>query len=129
MSPSPFSGIARRWHRLTTSSAEHEAETLAEQAQRLGATPIAEAHPGHEYVFAGVLASVTVRPDGASQGFDAELFDGTGRVRLVWLGRRRIPGIDPGRRMSVTGRVVRAPGAPIATVFNPRYTLLPGESA
>ena len=129
MPSSPFSGIARRWQRWTASSAEYEAETLAQQAHRLGATAIAEALPGHEYVFAGVLASVTLRPDGGSPGFDAELFDGTGRLRLVWLGRTGIPGIDPGRRMSVTGRVVRAPGAPIATVFNPRYTLLPGESA
>jgi hypothetical protein len=126
---SPFSGIARRWRRFTVSSADHEAETLAQQAERLGATPIAHALPGRAYVFAGVLASVTIRPDGGTPGFDAELFDGTGRLRLVWLGRPGIPGIDPGRRVSVSGRVVRAPGAAVATVFNPRYTLLPGEPA
>ena len=48
---------------------------------------------------------------------EAELFDGSGSVTLVWLGRR-IPGIEPGRTITARGRfaafegkrVIIAPG-------------------
>ena len=43
-------------------------------------------------------------------------------VTLVWLGRRRIAGIDPGRSMRVRGRVGRQDGVRI--VYNPRYELM-----
>jgi hypothetical protein len=128
MARSRFGGASRLWRKFAATSTDLEADTLQRQAERLGATPIEQALPGHEYVFAGVLASVTLHPSGSAHGFDAELFDGTGRIRLVWLGRSGIPGIAPGRRMSITGRVVRAPGAAMGTVFNPRYTLLPAEA-
>jgi hypothetical protein len=52
---------------------------------------------------------------------EAELWDGSGLITLVWLGRRRIAGIEPGRSVKVTGRV----GAQdkLRVMFNPRYEL------
>ena len=114
----------RLWSRLTVSVDEREADALARLREQAGATAIAQTRPGTEYLLAGVLASVTFQPVGAAHGLNAELFDGTGRVRLVWLGRGRVPGIEPGRAMSVRGRVVRTGGHVLPTVFNPRYTLL-----
>ena len=59
---------------------------------------------------------------------EAELWDGTGQVTLVWLGRRDIPGIQPGRRIVVHGRLTNRKGEP--TIFNPSYELQPtGGSA
>ena len=36
---------------------------------------------------------------------EAELYDGTGAITVIWLGRRRIGGINPGRSMQVAGRI------------------------
>ncbi len=54
---------------------------------------------------------------------EAELFDGSGRILLVWLGRRRIRGVDPGRAIVVHGRITCTLDRP--AIFNPRYELRP----
>ncbi len=54
---------------------------------------------------------------------EADLWDGTGAVTLVWLGRRNIPGIQPGRRIIAHGRVTHIKGE--RTIFNPTYELRP----
>ena len=46
-------------------------------------------------------------------------------VRLVWLGRRTIAGIEPGRRLRASGLVSRVDGR--ALIFNPRYELAPKQ--
>jgi hypothetical protein len=53
----------------------------------------------------------------------AEIFDGRTSVNLVWIGRRRIAGIEPGAVLRAVGRVSLRRG--VATIFNPIYTLLP----
>jgi hypothetical protein len=58
---------------------------------------------------------------------EADLWDGTGSVTLVWLGRRDIPGIAPGRRIVVRGRLSTIKGEP--TIFNPQYELRAGDRA
>ena len=68
-----------------------------------------------------------VRADEAGGGgvpaLEAELYDGTGSVVLVWLGRRRIAGIVPGCSIQVTGRVGRQDQTRV--LYNPRYELIP----
>jgi len=44
------------------------------------------------------------------------------RLRVVWLGRRRIPGIDAGTELRLQGMVTVRDGLP--TMFNPRYAIL-----
>ena len=39
----------------------------------------------------------------------------------MWLGRRRIEGIEPGRRLTVHGRIGRRGDAFV--LYNPRYEL------
>lgn len=70
----------------------------------------------------GELRSVTTRPasDGAC-ALEAQLYDGSAQVTLVWLGRRRIVGIEPGRRLTVHGRIGRRGDAYV--LYNPRYEL------
>ena len=46
---------------------------------------------------AGTLRTVTLRPRAGVPALVAELYDGSGTINLVWLGRRQIPGIEPGR--------------------------------
>jgi hypothetical protein len=61
----------------------------------------------------GTLRTVTLRPRGGVPALEAELFDGSDSLTLVWLGRREI---------EVQGRVGRHGGDRI--IYNPRYTLL-----
>ena len=72
----------------------------------------------------GTLRSVTVRPRGGVPALEAELFDGSGVLTLVWLGRRRIAGIDAGRAMQVTGRIGRHGQEETRILYNPRYELM-----
>ena len=71
----------------------------------------------------GTLKTVTLRPRGGVPALEAELFDGSDSLMLVWLGRREIAAVSPGRSVEVTGRIGRHGGDRI--IYNPRYTLLP----
>ncbi|BCW66671.1 hypothetical protein NicSoilB4_14340 [Arthrobacter sp. NicSoilB4] len=44
------------------------------------------------------------------------------RLRVVWLGRRRIPGVEAGTELRLQGMVTVRDGLP--TMFNPRYEIL-----
>ena len=87
------------------------------------ALAIADAPEREQVVVNGVLRTVTLRPRGGVPALEAELDDGSGVVTVVWLGRRRITGVDPGRSMTVAGCIGRQGGVPI--MFNPRYELRP----
>ena len=71
----------------------------------------------------GQLTTVTLRPRGGVPALEAELYDGSAVLTVIWLGRRRIAGISPGRSMRVTGRIGVLDG--VRTMYNPRYELLP----
>jgi hypothetical protein len=71
----------------------------------------------------GTLRTVTLRPRGGVPALEAELYDGTGTITIIWLGRRRISGIAPGRSLEVQGRIGRHDGQRI--IYNPRYELMP----
>ena len=84
---------------------------------------IAEAPTREQVTVCGVLRTVTLRPRGGVPALEADLDDGTGVITIVWLGRRRITGIQPGTSMTVTGCIGTQGGSPL--MFNPRYELLP----
>ncbi|MBC7290966.1 MAG: OB-fold nucleic acid binding domain-containing protein [Actinotalea sp.] len=107
---------------LTASRTEFEAVQERRRTQRSGCCPVDQAEDRHRVTVAGVLRSVTLRSRQTVPALEAELYDGTGALRLVWLGRREIPGIHPGRRLRVTGMVSEDGGT--ATMYNPRYELL-----
>ncbi|RYB91858.1 DNA-binding protein [Nocardioides oleivorans] len=90
-----------------------EGETLA----------IADAPERELVTVSGVLRTVTLRPRGGVPALEAELDDGSGKITVVWLGRRRITGVDPGRNVTVTGCIGRQGDVPL--MFNPRYELRP----
>jgi hypothetical protein len=106
-----------RW----ASTADQEAKELQEGTAKAGCCPIADAADRQRVELQGSLRTVTLRPRGGVPALEAELYDGSGVITLVWLGRRRIAGIEPGRQIKVVGR----PGLQDATrvMFNPRYEL------
>lgn len=88
-----------------------------------GVTPIADTVDRERTWLRGTLRNVTMRPRGGAPALEAELFDGTDVVTIVWLGRREINGIAPGVSLEVKGRIARYEG--VRTIFNPRYELIP----
>lgn len=69
----------------------------------------------------GDLVAVRCRPVGSSPALEAELYDGSGVIRLVWMGQRQISGIEPGRTLTAEGMLGVHRGR--KTMFNPRYRL------
>ena len=54
---------------------------------------------------------------------EAELYDGSGVITIVWLGRRRIAGISPGRASRSRDGSASHDGQRV--MYNPRYELIP----
>lgn len=119
--------LGRTWRRLTESGDERlMRESAEDHLRRHPDEPVLEIEactPGEEVTLAGAVATLNHRPEGSSPALEVELSDGTGRVFVVWLGRRRIPGIYEGRRMVIHGRLNCVSEHP--TIYNPRYELLP----
>jgi RecG-like helicase len=109
--------------RLTRSQTQVDADQLESEATAHGATHIRDCTGGATSTVTGRLRSVTLRPVAKAPAVEAELWDGTGRLTLLFLGRRRIPGITPGRHLVVHGRAIVRDGE--RTMVNPRYELLP----
>jgi hypothetical protein len=99
------------------------AEREQERAVAMGGLPIADLIHRQRAIVCGTLRSVTLRPRAGVPALEAELCDGSGSIRLVWLGRRQIAGIEPGRRLRVSGMVTDAEGE--MAIFNPGYELAP----
>ena len=110
--------------RLTSSKAELEAQELQKTSDSEGATPIKACGERRRACVAGTLRTVTLRPRGGAPALEAELYDGSDVIDLVWLGRRRIAGIEPGRLMRAEGLVSVQDGRKV--MFNPRYELRGG---
>lgn len=112
------------WSKVSRSTSDLDADELRQRTDSLGATPVVDCLTGERYTVVGVLKAVTLRPRQGVPAVVAELYDGTGTVKLVWLGRRRIAGIDPGRSLSAHGRINERSGDRM--MFNPRYGLMRG---
>ena len=106
-----------RW----ASSDELEARQLQSDTAKAGCCPIGEVADRARAELRGTLRTVTLRPRGGVPALEAELYDGSGTITLIWLGRRRIAGIEPGRAVQVGGRV--GMHGKDKVMFNPRYEL------
>jgi hypothetical protein len=115
-------GTFRRLLRKLTSDVETlDADDLSTDAERSGAQRAAECACGQEVTVFGRLRSVEFCPQDADATLEAELYDGTEGVTLIWMGRRRIPGIEPGRTMRAKGRLAVRDGRKV--IYNPFYEI------
>ncbi len=111
--------IGRTLERLAT--VDHQERELKKDAEKAGCSLICD-QPMRDYVaIHGVLRSVTLRPVNGVSALEAELYDGSASVTLVWLGRRKIEGIKPGRQLTAHGRIGIRNGERV--LYNPRYEL------
>ncbi|MHA7142462.1 MULTISPECIES: OB-fold nucleic acid binding domain-containing protein [unclassified Arthrobacter] len=88
----------------------------------------------------GFISRITILPRGAAPQFAAVVSDDTppgaagferrvhasrrrsAQVRLVWIGQRRVPGIEAGTQIAFEGMVSPVDGMP--TIYNPRYEII-----
>ena len=113
--------LKRALHRLTADEEALDSAALRSESRTLGAIAVDQCSVGLPVCVAGSLRAVVLRPLAGVPTLEAELYDGSGTVTLVWLGRRRIRGIDPGRTLVARGRLTKRDGK--ATIFNPEYEL------
>jgi hypothetical protein len=120
----PDRGLRGLLKRLTATEAEIEAAELrAEVATKTHCRPVQQAQRGDLVSLTGRLRTVVYTPSMNVPTLEADLYDGTDVVTLVWLGRRRIPGIEPGRLLTARGRVAVRDRRKV--IYNPYYELEP----
>ena len=119
MSKSRLRRNISRW----ANTSDQEARDLRKTYTDERCVRISDAPDSEMVKLRGSLRTVSLRPRAGIPALEAELFDGSGVLVLVWLGRRRIAGIDPGRSMQVEGRIGEHGG--VRTMYNPRYELIP----
>lgn len=110
---------------LLRSQGAVEADEIAAECGREGCVRIASLECRTKASITGTVHSVAVAPKSQRPEVRVELYDGTGILELIWLGRRTIAGIDPGAYLTVNGRVARDGGSERFVMYNPSYDLLP----
>jgi hypothetical protein len=108
---------------MSTSQEELHSAELQEDTQATGCTRISDCGDRQIVQVTGTLRTVTLRPRAGVPALEAELFDGSAALDVVWLGRRSIVGIEPGRKLIASGRVSMSHGRRV--LFNPKYELRP----
>ncbi|HUA96581.1 MAG TPA: amino acid permease [Acidimicrobiales bacterium] len=106
---------------------EHARWSPADQAlarRSAGTRPISDAAWRERVRVAGRVKSVRVQPRAGTSNLECVLADGTGKILLVFQGRPRIPGVEPGARLVAEG-MVGAWSRQLA-ILNPDYELVGG---
>jgi RecG-like helicase len=119
--------LQRALRRLASSNAELESEELQRKVREEDAVPILNCEDRQRVQLTGTVSTVTITPRAGHPALEVELRDGSGAVTLVWLGRRQIPGIDPGRTLKIWGRISCHEGKRL--IYNPRYELMEAPAA
>src|SRR3954469_10045649 len=114
-------GFRRFLDRLTASEQELEAEELKRDAARCGAVPATNCRRGQVVSLSGGLRTVAYTPGTNLPTLEADLYDGSDVVTLVFLGRRSIAGIEPGRQLTAKGRIAIRDDRKV--IYNPYYEL------
>jgi amino acid transporter len=73
----------------------------------------------------GRVRAVEIRPVENSCVFECTVADATGAVTAMFYGRTNIPGVEPGARLRLDGKVSMREDGP--AMINPAYELLPKE--
>lgn len=117
------SRLRRGLSRWASNSSDLHAQELRRDMGEKAEHTIAAAPDRERVSLQGQLRTVTLRPRGGVPALEAELYDGSAVLVVIWLGRRQITGIAPGRNLRVTGRIGVHDG--LRSMYNPRYELLP----
>jgi amino acid transporter len=75
----------------------------------------------------GRVRAVEIRPVESNCVFECAVCDDTGTLTAMFYGRTHIPGVEPGARVRLEGKVAMRAGHP--AMINPAYELLPKDDA
>ncbi len=117
------SPLRRFFRRLTASEAELDAEELQRDSTKSGCTLAGNVRRGQLVSVTGRLRTVVYTPRTNLPTLEADLYDGSDVVTLVWLGRRQIAGIEPGRAVTARGRIAIRDDRKV--IYNPYYEIEP----
>ena len=113
----------RFFRRMSESDEQRYAEEIERWSDSIpGTVRIRQAPLRDRVKLAGVVRRITVRPLEGHESLEALLYDGTGEVTVVWMGRRTIPGLDLGTRVVVEGLLADQRGE--RRVVNPAFEFL-----
>jgi hypothetical protein len=114
--------LRRAVRRLASEDADLEADDLQRQSAADGSMTVATCPERGLVTVLGRVRSLTLRPRAGTPSLEVDLYDGSGTVTLVWLGRREITAIGPGVQLRATGRITSSGSRRV--IFNPRYELV-----
>jgi hypothetical protein len=114
--------LRKAMERLTKPIDELDREALGAYCDDLGVTPMDRITPRTPTRVAGEIRAVRIVPRAGAPAVEVTVTDGRGTVIGVFLGRRKIPGMSPGRRV-VLGGVAGQDGGRYL-LYNPEYELL-----
>lgn len=117
----PSGRLRRVLRKLSATSDELQADELQEESAEQGCRTIGGLGDRELVTIFGHVNDVTLAPRAGTPTLEATLYDGSGVVTLVWLGRRKIAGIKPGATLVASGRVSCRDD--VRTIYNPRYDL------
>ena len=108
--------------RLSQSLDDLDDERVSQRLSDLGVQTIADAPTRTPILLAGEIQGLQVVPRAGSPSLEVTIGDGSGRAVAVFTGRRRLGGVDCGRRVVVQGVGRRERGRLI--ILNPAYTIV-----
>lgn len=115
-------GLRALLRRLTATDEEvYAAELQADATRKTGCRLVDAVERGELVSVTGRLRTVVYTPRTNLPTLEADLYDGSDVVTLVWLGRRQIAGIEPGRALTARGRVAIRDRRKV--IYNPYYEL------
>lgn len=109
-------------HRLTTPVEQLDREDLAAFCAASGFTAIDDLEPRSRAATGGEVRSVRIVPRAGAPALEVTFSDGQHSATAVFLGRRKIAGMTPGRRLAIEGMVAR--DGKQRVLYNPQYTFL-----
>ncbi len=115
----PFKKMVER---LTKPTAELDREQLTQFCDARDLAPMDSLVARRPVKVGGEVRSIRIVPRAGAPALEVSVSDGRGSVVAVFLGRRKIAGLSPGRRIALEGVVARDGTRSLIT--NPAYELL-----
>ena len=108
------------FRRMAESDEQRMAQELQEWSATIPGTVRISSAPMRERVrIAGAVRRITIRPVEGFEALEAVIYDGTGEVTAVWLGRRAIHGLILGSKLILDGVIGESHGE--RRVVNPTF--------
>ena len=107
--------------RLTKPTEQIDREHLEEWCSTRGFPALDTVEIRKPVRVAGEVRSIRIVPRAGADALEATITDGHGSLTAVFLGRRKILGLSPGRRVLLEGVVTNDGTSPV--MYNPVYQL------